>query len=74
MYLLNKGVPLIWDDFTQIYFDTLKKDLMSSPLLSSLCYGIDLLLYLTTLELTIKIFLLQPRTCVVLTLQKPFHI
>ena len=46
MHLLKKGVPFLWDDFAQWYFDALKQVLISAPLLSPPDYGRYFLLYL----------------------------
>ena len=59
MRLLKKGVPYLWDDFAQRYFDALKKALTSAPLLSPPNYSRDFLLYLTTAESTIGMVLVQ---------------
>jgi hypothetical protein len=48
--LVEEGVPFVWDDFTQSSFDALKKELMSSPLLSPLDYSKYFLLYLAASE------------------------
>ena len=59
MRLLKKGVPFLWDDFTQHSFDALKKALTSAPLLSPLDYSRDFLLYLAAAESMIGMVLVQ---------------
>eukprot|EP00253_Pinus_taeda_P006880 PITA_06880 len=59
MCFLRKGVPFVWDDFAQRPFDTLKKELVSAPLLSPPDYGRDFLLYLVAAESTIGMVLVQ---------------
>jgi hypothetical protein len=55
--LLNKGVPFYWDEATQRSFDVLKKDLVSTPLLSPPDYNRDFLLYLVANESSIGMVL-----------------
>lgn len=59
MRLLKKGVPFVWDDRAQQYFDALKKDPTSTPLLSPLDYNKDFLLYLVVSDTTIGMVLVQ---------------
>ena len=59
MFLLKKGVPFLWDDFAQWYFDAFKKELTSTPLLSPPKYIKNLLLYLDATESTICMVLVQ---------------
>ena len=59
MCLLKKEVPLIWDDFTQLSFDSLKKVLTFSPLLSPPNYRREFLLYFAAAESTIVMVLVQ---------------
>jgi hypothetical protein len=47
MRLLKKDTPFIWDERAQESFDALKKALVSTPLLKSLDYSKDYLLYIT---------------------------
>eukprot|EP00253_Pinus_taeda_P034066 PITA_34066 len=54
MRLLQKGVPFVWDHFSQQLFDALKKALVSAPFSSPLDYGRDFLLYLVDAESTIE--------------------
>ena len=59
MCLLHKGVAFVWDDFAHWSFDALKKALVSAPLLSPPDYGRDFILYLTAVESTIGMVLVQ---------------
>lgn len=59
MYLLNKGVPFIWDDQAQWYFDALKHALTTTPLLSPLNYNWYFFLYLDASDSTIGTVLVQ---------------
>jgi len=59
MCLLKKGVPFLWVDFMQQYFDAFKKALTSAPLLSPPDYGRDFLLCLAAEESTIGMVLAQ---------------
>jgi hypothetical protein len=47
MRLLKKDTPFIWDERDQEYFDALKNALVSTPLLKSLDYNRDYLLYIS---------------------------
>jgi hypothetical protein len=49
----------VWDDQAQWSFDTLKKALMLTPLLSPPNYGQDFFLYLPAFESTIGMVLIQ---------------
>jgi len=62
MHLLKKGAPFMWDDLAQWSFHSLKKDLMLTPLLILPSYGEDSLLYLTSLESTTGMVLIQEMT------------
>jgi hypothetical protein len=53
VHLLKKGVPFVYDDFSQLSFDALKKELISFPLLSPLDYRIKFMLYLIASKSTI---------------------
>jgi hypothetical protein len=59
MCLLKRGVPFYWDEVAQCYLKALKRALTSSPMLSPLDYGNDLLLYLASAESTIGMVLVQ---------------
>lgn len=59
MRLLKKGVPFLWDYFTQFSFDAFKKVLTFSPLLSPPDYSRDFLLYLAMVESTIDMIMVQ---------------
>ena len=59
MHLIKKGVPYLWDDQDQQSFDSLKKALISAPLLSALNYGRDFLLYLEALPSSLGMVLVQ---------------
>jgi hypothetical protein len=59
MHLLKKGFPFFWDEVAQCSFKALKHSLTSTPLLSSLDYGKDFLLYLAAAESTIGMVLVQ---------------
>jgi len=59
MCLLKKDVPFYLDDQANRSFESLKKALTSSPLLSPPDYSKDLLLYLTTIESTMGMVLVQ---------------
>ena len=59
MCLLKKDTPFIWDEQTQESFDSLKKALVSTPLLKSLDYNKDYLLYVVTSKETIVMVLVQ---------------
>ena len=58
-HILKKGVPLCWDEEAQFSFDTLKRTLMSAPLLSPPNYGKDFLLYLVSVESTMDMVFIQ---------------
>jgi len=57
MHILKKGVPFIWDNQAQYSFDSLKKALMSTPLLSPPDYTHYLFLYNATSKSTIGMVL-----------------
>jgi hypothetical protein len=57
--LLKKGVPFVWDEFTQQSFNVLKNALMFAPLLSPPDYSRDFFLYITTMKSTIGMVLVQ---------------
>jgi len=59
MCLLKDGVLFIWDEVAQDSFDSLKQDLISSPLLSPPDYTKDFVLYLVAFESTIGVVLVQ---------------
>jgi hypothetical protein len=59
MCLLKKDTPFIWDERAQESFDALKKALVSVPLLKSLDYSRDYLIYISTSEETIGMVLAQ---------------
>jgi hypothetical protein len=59
MCLLNKGVPFVWDEQAQQYFDIFKKASMSIPLLIPLEYNRDFFLYPATYESTICMVLVE---------------
>jgi len=59
MRLLKKGVPFIRDESMQWSFNALKKDLVSSSLLSSLGYNKYFLMYLTMSESTVIMVMVQ---------------
>jgi hypothetical protein len=59
MCLSEKRGPFEWDTYAQRYFDALKKDLMSSPLLSPPDFTHDFLLYLEVSESTVGMVLVQ---------------
>jgi hypothetical protein len=59
MHLLKKGTPFIWDERAQESFNALKKALLSTPLLKSLDYSRDYLLYIAEFEETIGMALFQ---------------
>jgi hypothetical protein len=57
MCLSNKDTPFIWDERAQESFDTLKKALVSMPLLKPPDYNRDYLLYISASEGTIGMVL-----------------
>jgi hypothetical protein len=57
--LLKKGYKFVWDDTTNKAFKALKLALTCTPLLLPLDYSQDYFLYLTTLESTISMVLVQ---------------
>jgi hypothetical protein len=57
--LLKQWAPFIWDEFTQQSFETLKKALMSTPILSPLNYSRYFLLSIMTLKTTVGIVLVK---------------
>jgi hypothetical protein len=59
MHLLKKDTPFIWDEQAQESFHALKKALVSTPLLKSLDYGRDYLLYIVMFVETIVMVLVQ---------------
>jgi hypothetical protein len=59
MRLLKKDTPFIWDERAQESFDTLKKSLVSAPLLKSPDYSRDYFLYISASEETIGMVLVQ---------------
>ena len=59
MCLLKQDCPFVWDETTQLAFDTLKKYLLSVPLLRPPDYSRDFILYLAASELTIGVVLVQ---------------
>ena len=56
---MKKDTPFIWDERAQESFDSLKKSLVSTPLLNYLDYSRDYLLYVTTSEKMIGMVLVQ---------------
>jgi hypothetical protein len=56
---LQKGVSFYWNEVAQCSFDALKSSLVTSPLLNTLDYGKDFLLYLAAAESTIDMVLVQ---------------
>ena len=59
MRLLKQDTPFVWDETAQLAFETLKKDLLSAPLLRPPDYSRDFILYLATSESTIGVVLVQ---------------
>ena len=59
MFLLKKDVPFHWDDAPQRSFEALKCSFVYAPLIIPPDYGKDFLLYLTTIESTIGMVLVQ---------------
>ena len=59
MRLLKKDTPFIWDEWAQESFDTLKKSLASTPMLSPPDYSHDFLLYVAMSHETIRMVLVQ---------------
>ena len=59
MHLLKQDTPFVWDEIAQLQFEALKKALLSAPLLGSLDYCQDFILYVSTFELTIGLVLVQ---------------
>ena len=57
MWLLKKGVPFVLDEVSQSSFDTLKKSLMTTPILSPPYYIIDFLIYLVASNSNIGVLL-----------------
>jgi hypothetical protein len=59
MQLLKKGIPFIWHEQAQHYFDRLKHILTSTPLLKPPNYNQDVILYLATSSTNILIVLVK---------------
>jgi hypothetical protein len=59
MRLLKKDIHFIWDERARESFNSLKKSLVSTPLLKSLDYSRDYFLYVTMYEETIGMLLVQ---------------
>ena len=57
--LLKKGIPFHWDQGVQASFDALKVTLIKASLMYSPNYQNDYFLYLTTMEKTIGMVLVQ---------------
>ena len=57
--LLNQDSPFVWDEIAQLAFETLKKSLLSAPLLLSQDFSHDFIFYLVTSESTIRVVLVQ---------------
>jgi len=61
--MLKKYVLFYWDDQAQISFESLKKDLKTSPLLSPPDFSKYSILYLAASDTTIGIVLIQEDEC-----------
>ena len=59
MHLLKQDTPFVWDETTQLYFEALKKALLSALLLHPPDYSRDFILYMAVSELTIGVVLVQ---------------
>lgn len=59
MHLLKKWVLFPWDDQSQHSFDDLKQALLSAPLLKPSSLNRDILLYLSALEYSLGMVLVQ---------------
>ena len=57
--LLKKGIPFIWDEISQKYFDALKQTLINAPLLHHPDYHRNYFLYLVTIDNIIAMVLVQ---------------
>ena len=59
MCLLKQDIPFVWDETAQLAFEALKKYFLSAPLLRPPDYSRDFILYLSALESTIGVVLVQ---------------
>ena len=59
MHLLKKDTPFIWDERAQESFDSLKKSLVSTPLLKPQDYNRDYFLYIAASKGMIGMVLVQ---------------
>ena len=59
MHLLKKDTPLLWNERAKGSFNTLKKSMVSSPILSTHDYNRDLLLYVAVSQETIAMVMVQ---------------
>ena len=59
MCLLKQETPFLWDEATQQSFESLKKALLSTPILHPSDYTKDFILYLVASKSTIGLVLVQ---------------